>query len=308
MNQVVASFIQGLELGEPLVVRNQAIYPLDCEDGNGLEFLTLCEAMERGACRVSELDEGAEVNTVRVTNQSDEPVLIIEGQELVGGYQNRVANCTALLGRGTFEVPVSCVEEGRWSGSRQLRVGEVTHTSLRSQLLFRTTNSLRRTRSYDADQGSVWEAIGQVLYSLSMSSPTHAVDDAYRRLSGLLSEYTTVAERLPKSRGLLATVNGRVVGMDVFSTREAFARMAGQLVRSYAFEAILRGNGTPAAQEDVQTFVRAVSRVHGLGVPSVHLGTDVRWEGDEFVASALVHEGRVAYLMAMRRERFSPFD
>jgi hypothetical protein len=43
------------------------------------------------------------------------PVLILDGEELVGATQNRIADLTIVVAAGqTRRIPVSCVEAGRW--------------------------------------------------------------------------------------------------------------------------------------------------------------------------------------------------
>ena len=52
----------------------------------------------------------------RCVNPLDEDVLLYDGEELVGAKQNRILNVTVLVGAGaTLPIPVSCVEQGRWS-------------------------------------------------------------------------------------------------------------------------------------------------------------------------------------------------
>lgn len=53
-----------------------------------------------------------------VVNHADSPVLLLDGEELVGALQDRVLNSTVLLpAHAWLMIPVNCVEEGRW-GSR----------------------------------------------------------------------------------------------------------------------------------------------------------------------------------------------
>jgi hypothetical protein len=43
-------------------------------------------------------------------------VLILDGEELVGAKQNRIVNTTILVAAGAeIVIPVSCVEQGRWT-------------------------------------------------------------------------------------------------------------------------------------------------------------------------------------------------
>ena len=63
---------------------------------------------------VDELDD-ASVQTLRVRNPGDKPVLVVEGEHFLGGKQNRALNATVLVpARAELEIPVSCLEQGRW--------------------------------------------------------------------------------------------------------------------------------------------------------------------------------------------------
>ena len=77
------------------------------------------EALDAGLARVEEVSEGGSVPELRFTNSAAMPILIVDGEELVGAKQNRVANLTILApAKTTIRIPVSCVEAGRWRYSR----------------------------------------------------------------------------------------------------------------------------------------------------------------------------------------------
>ena len=63
-----------------------------------------------------EVSRGGSVPELKVVNKSDRMLLILDGEELVGAKQNRIVNTTILIAGNTATViPVSCVEQGRWS-------------------------------------------------------------------------------------------------------------------------------------------------------------------------------------------------
>ena len=76
-------------------------------------WLTLAEAGER--VRITEISEGGSVPDLRVANLGDLPMLLLDGEQLVGAKQNRILNMTVLVAaRSEVTIPVSCVEQGRW--------------------------------------------------------------------------------------------------------------------------------------------------------------------------------------------------
>lgn len=81
------------------------------------DWRTLAEAGT--SVTITELDETGSVPFLTVTNASRHPVLLVDGEELIGAKQNRVLNTSVLVARGSaVRIPVSCVEQGRWGVSR----------------------------------------------------------------------------------------------------------------------------------------------------------------------------------------------
>ena len=64
------------------------------------EYLLLETALEEGLVEIREIGPGASVPELRLVNRAERPVLIVEGEELVGARQNRVVNVTILMAAG----------------------------------------------------------------------------------------------------------------------------------------------------------------------------------------------------------------
>src|SRR6267143_2074962 len=104
----------GIRLGSPQTAGRLTLFPVFC-DGPGLEYVTLAEAQKDGTAEITEVDARGAVSSLRVTTSAKLPVLIIDGEVLIGLKQNRVLNTTILVpGEAKLEIPVSCVEAGRW--------------------------------------------------------------------------------------------------------------------------------------------------------------------------------------------------
>ena len=57
---------------------------------SGVDFLTMDEALDSQVLTVAERNESGSVSEIHVSNRSDQPVLMLDGEELVGAKQNRV--------------------------------------------------------------------------------------------------------------------------------------------------------------------------------------------------------------------------
>ena len=83
-------FISTLEVGAPLLSDNLAIYPLACPQqapskaAEPFTYLLLEEALTCGNFEIGEVNEEGDVNTVVITNMTGLPVLILDGEEILG--------------------------------------------------------------------------------------------------------------------------------------------------------------------------------------------------------------------------------
>lgn len=106
-----------LRVGAPDVHGPLAVCPL-FGPPPALEYVAFADGCARGLV-VKELDGGASVNDLMVVNPTDVAVLLYEGEEVLGAQQNRTFDVSVLVPAGaSVRVPVSCVEHGRWDGSR----------------------------------------------------------------------------------------------------------------------------------------------------------------------------------------------
>src|ERR1700683_5162200 len=113
----VAMELQSITVGDPTHFVGLTIFPL-FRNGTAPakpEYTLLEEAIGRGTARVTELGAGGSVPELRFENLGEKPVLLLDGEQLVGGKQNRALNLTILApARQVIVIPVSCVEAGRW--------------------------------------------------------------------------------------------------------------------------------------------------------------------------------------------------
>ena len=100
MDETLLKTLGSLEIREPVSHGPLHLFPLvsgsSTEDGLAL----LAEALEDESVRAEELNEGGSVPELRVVNRGSAPVLILEGDELIGAKQNRVVNSSVLVPAG----------------------------------------------------------------------------------------------------------------------------------------------------------------------------------------------------------------
>lgn len=271
-------------------------------------WLPLPHALATGEARVTEVSEGGSVPTLAVRNDGALPVLIMDGEELVGARQNRIVNITILVpGKATLPIPVSCVEQGRWSyTSREFAPSkQAMHGSARRGKAARVSESLRHGRAADADQGRVWADVDHVARSLGVRSATGAMSDVFARHD---EELDAIAARLVAGAGQVGAVfvlGGTPVAVELFATASDFAAYLPKLARSWGIEAIARRARTASHAAvpdepdavDVDALLRTLADAPLTAHRAVGLGEDLRL-GGRFAGGALVHEGEVVHLAA----------
>ena len=144
------------------------------------DWLTLGQALEQRLLSVSEVSRSGSVPELIVTNRADRPVLLLDGEELVGAKQNRVFNTTILL-KEQWEkvVPVICTEQGRWAyiSAAVADAKVVMASKIPVQKMMAVSESLAASEGFKSDQGEVWAEIDALHAKAGTSSPTGAMHD-----------------------------------------------------------------------------------------------------------------------------------
>src|SRR5262245_1039114 len=127
------------------------------------------------ACKINDHSDNigtveGHVPELRVKNSGDRPVLILDGEELIGAKQNRIVNVTILVApQSEIVIPVSCVEAGRWSYSRRASfaaAGRVLNPEIRYRKAEAVTKNLKERQVRSADQRAVWDGVSKALFAL----------------------------------------------------------------------------------------------------------------------------------------------
>src|SRR5689334_13867649 len=110
--RTIAHELDSITAGNPSSFGGLTIFPL-LRTGYlpAPDYILLDEAIAHGSARITELNESGSVPELRFENLGDNPVLLLDGEELLGAKQNRVLNLTILAPRKqSIIIPVSCVE------------------------------------------------------------------------------------------------------------------------------------------------------------------------------------------------------
>jgi hypothetical protein len=294
-----------LALGEAQAIHNLAVHPLLADADQAAGYLTLDQALNARLARVTEVSASGHVPELAFENLADEPVLLLDGEELVGAKQNRVLNVTLLvLGKTRLVIPVSCVEMGRWSHVSQEfgSEGRALYARARAAKMEQVSASLRRSGTRQSDQGAIWDDIAVKMRERGAASATHAMADVFDDAAVRLDDYARAVHPVERQVGAVFAIDGRVIGMELFDAHAAFAAYLPKLVKSYALDA-LDGRAQKAARVDAdaaQEFLAQIVAAAQTRYAASGAGEDVRLEGEAIAGGALEHDGRLLHLAAYR--------
>src|SRR5437879_7078889 len=174
--------LQPIKRAAPLGHGALTVIPLLTRSSDEVDWVTLDEAGDDVV--VTEAAGGAAVPTLQVSNAGDRPLLLLDGEELIGAKQNRVLNTTVLVGaHSTVTIPVSCVEAGRWAyrSARFTAGGTSLYGSLRADKAAQVTDSLRLRRRHQSHQAYIWKSLATREHDLDTRTPMGAMHDVFER-------------------------------------------------------------------------------------------------------------------------------
>ncbi len=261
----------GYSVLEPITSGNLTIFPVTAEiNHETARFITLDEGVRAGTVVVTEQGQvagmvrpgsarpvrgGAEVNRLALYNKSGRPLLLLAGEIVTGGKQDRVIGADRIVPSGPDAVDLSvfCVEPGRWVGSSN------NFGSMKSQM---AQPSVRRPAMAAKNQAMVWDQVREKAGRMSASVPMapasagttsyakvmadDAVQETVDRVAAPIThDYEAVLRRLKQKKavGVVVAVNGEVMWADIFGSTELLEKYWPKLVRSYAAEAVTTGVG-----------------------------------------------------------------
>lgn len=297
MDEVLQQALFDLEIRDPVSHGLLHIFPLRGGTCGEQDISLLEGGLRAGTLHIEELHEAGSVPELRVANEGALRVLILEGDELIGARQNRVANSSVLVAaESELVLPVSCVERGRWSYcSREFTADNCSpHLALRRLKSKSVHNSLKHGRGHRSDQGAVWNEVDRKACLHEAPSPTHALQDSRSHLSEKL------ADEFPQGAcGVAVSLGERPALLEVLAGPRSFARVSRKLLSGYAFEAVGLGGRTCAPKATaVRSLIEAAANASHEEHPAVGAGRDVRFEEDGISGYALVGESGVLHAAA----------
>ncbi|HTW59229.1 MAG TPA: DUF6569 family protein [Terriglobales bacterium] len=333
-----ATSASGYKVLEPIRHANLTIFPVVAEKSYPTgEFLTLDEGLRSGEVVVTEAGnveglirrrpvpaiqrEGAQVNRLVLINNSKRPLLLLAGEIVTGGKQDRVIGKDRIVPPESDPVDLSvfCVEPGRWVatsehfGASESMYGQTQNGPVaRVPMAMMAQPSVRAKAMGDKDQAEVWAEVRKQeaaeTVQVSGAAPAAATElsqtSSYAKVmenEEVKKQVDAVAKPIEQNYqsliaqlrdrhavGVVVAVNGRIIWADVFASTDLLGKYWPKLVRSYASEAVVtRTKEVEVTVPRAQSFLEDMEgRKETIETePGIYRHTEVN--GDGFKAFAL---------------------
>lgn len=294
--------VQQTRVGTPLHLGSLTMIPLYGPALPEPDYLTLAQSLETGLVSITETSEAGSVPRLRAENRGSRPILLVDGEELVGAKQNRILNLSILLpGSRVTDIPVSCVEQGRW-GYRSRHFSDSDnplYPSARRQKVADVSLSIQHGDRV-ANQSALWSDIERKRRRHGTASETGAMGDIYQSQHARIRDYLQAFSARPEQTGAAFGLNGTVRGIELFDSPRTLATYLPKLIRSWGLDALEQEQAQeePVAAWEVSTALARLAEAEVRRFPSLGLGEDLRFGGQGDPGAALEYEGRVVHLVA----------
>jgi len=290
-----------MRVEEPTIVQSMGMMPLIAMNHvNEISpLLLLDEALEKGFAHITEAGEEGHVPFLLLRNKGTMPILILDGEELVGGKQNRVVNTTILAPPGCeLTIPVACMEQGRWHlKSAAFGSGEaIFRARSRAQQKAGVTETLQRHCSFSGNQHMVWDEVRCSLAQTDAASPTADFREARRSVSDRIEAYVNSVKPLAEQIGAVFYSPQGVIGCELLATADLFARAFAKIIRSFAFEVLEQPAMAEDGAEAPRIWLQKVMSAPVVTRPSPGAGEDLRIASRDVIGSGLIWHNQLLHL------------
>lgn len=255
--------INRLNVAKPIRAGDLWVFPITGSACSNQRFLSLDEALARKELIIRELGSGT-VSSLEAENRGDRYVLLMAGEFMHGGKQNRIVASDVLIPphSGPITIPVFCGERRRWTKTTGDFAGQksLAPAKLRGEVYNRTT------------QDKVWSGISRRMKENKVDAPTENLQQLYEQ--GKNADLTRECERKVRGRfpyntlGMVVFEGRQMIGVELFATRHLFAALNEKVLRSYFLDYASNGckpglrHGKPISVSEVPRTLQSLVRAH----------------------------------------------
>jgi len=237
------------------------------------------------------VSEGGSVPLLRAENSGVNPVLILDGEEVGGGKQYRIVNTSLIILPGKMmDIPVSCMEAGRWNRQREdFAAGEaVFRAKSRAVQKASVTSSLRQEGSFRSDQGAVWNEVSDSLAEMHAPSTTSDFRAGRAKVAHRIDAFVEAIRSFDHQVGAIFLSKHGILGLELLATPELFDRCLRKIVRSFAFEVLADEDLSTVPRDSAAAWWEKVQKAPLSKRSSPGAGEDLRVEVSDLIGSGLL--------------------
>jgi hypothetical protein len=293
MNEIQNS-IKGLRLGEIEFYKNMAVAPL-IGDSSNLDYIVLDDALKSGLV----ISETGSVPFLRFTNKTGKEVLILQGEYVTGGKQNRMVATNIYMAQGfDGDVPVRCVEHGRWSGNYQPSLRSSGRMAVKSVCFAAAVG-----------QQEVWDQVNCLTALHDVRTSTQNLGDVYEQKQRDTGEYL---DRFgyQSGRGIVSVMDvkgKKIFGIDLFDKNSTMEKHFRKIVESYALEATVGKDNLNVSKQEIADFIENIRNADFSERKAISLGRDYAISGKTIEGFALSYSDLALYTTFTNRRTDKPY-
>ena len=302
----------GYKVLPPIKHGNLTVFPVAAGSSHNTQaFLTLDEGLRSGEVVVTEAGnvqplmrrrprpvthDGAQVNQLVLVNNSKRPLILLAGEIVTGGKQDRVIGKDRLVPAESdpIDLGVFCVEPGRWTATSD-KFGSLGTAMAQP--------AVRARAMSDKDQAKVWSEVRNSQSAVVSRLPTPAASEvagtsSYARVmqneevkhqvdsiaEPIQRNYQSLIQQLRERNavGVVVAVNGEIIWADIFASTALLEKYWPKLVRSYAAEAfVTKAKGRETDVKSAQEFLDSMEgrRETVESEPGLYRHTEITGDG-----------------------------
>lgn len=316
----LTGYTSGYQVLAPITEGNLTIFPVVAASSHDTsEFLTLDEALRSGEVEVMEAgqvqglirrggrpyhSDGAQVNQLVLVNHSKRPLLLLAGEIVTGGKQDRIVGKDRIIpAESDADLGVFCVEPGRWTGASMKFGTTGAYGGDANNFFYMAQPSVRAQAMDKKDQQKVWDEVNKSRAAMAAGVPAPAAAEvngvtSYAKVmentevarqvdavaAPIQHSYQSVIHELRQRNavGVVVAVNGRIIWADVFASTSLLEKYWPKLVRSYAAEAVEQAHWHGSvSMHAAQDFLSQLGGTHEVAdsEPGIYRQSEISGDG-----------------------------